>query len=326
MSLKPATFPRAADTVRDPGAGDVPQAPPLDPRIIAWDRARLLDRRCPMCDASQCHPIVRRPDGLIVGRCDACGGYYLPQIPSNDALAEFYERYSVNHQSWQSAKKRAAALKAARRRRGGNGLLGEIGRRRPIAGQRLIEFGCSRGSFLLDSREAGASVSGMELDAGAREFLSHLSIPCHATMAAAAAAGPYDIVVALNVIEHLPQPKLWLEQISAMTAPGGLVVIWTPNGGQADTFGAGWVGFRVDLDHLSYFSAKNLSALLVDVGLWPEAVWELSQANLSGFRKTQSGPSRKDRLVQRLKGKPVLSWAVPPGVGGFSLGMFAGKA
>jgi hypothetical protein len=148
----------------------------------------------------------------------------------------------------------------------------------------------------------------MELDAGAREFLSQLSIPCHATTEAAAAAGPYDIVVALNVIEHLPQPKVWLEQISAMTAPGGLVVIWTPNGGQADTFGAGWVGFRVDLDHLSYFSAKNLSKLLVDVGLWPEAVWELSQANLSGFRKTQSGPSRKDRLVQRLKGKPVLSW------------------
>lgn len=306
-------------------ATTVPQAPPLDPRMVAWMPSQLVPRTCPLCEADQYEPIVKRPDGLIVGRC-GCGHYYLPLVPSAEDLATFYAKYSANHQKWQGRKSHAAARKAAGRRRGGNGLIAEIGRRRPLSGSRLMELGCSRGSFLLDAREAGAVVSGMEVDVTARDFLSELGIPCHATLEAVAQSGPYDIIVALNVIEHLVDPKAWLQQLSRMLSSGGLLALWTPNGGQADILGAGWVGFRVDFDHLSYFSLECLARAALQADLWPEAAWEFSQANLGGFRPSQSPPKRQERIAAKLRRAPVRSWSLPVEGGGYTLAFLAGKA
>jgi 2-polyprenyl-3-methyl-5-hydroxy-6-metoxy-1,4-benzoquinol methylase len=303
----------------------LPQAPALDQRMPAWPSASLVRRACPVCSDDAPQPFVRRPDALPVGRCARCEMIYLPLVPSDAALSAFYDSYSNEHQRWQSAKSATAAMAAARRRRGGNGILQEMALRRPLAGKRLLEIGCSRGSFLLDAREAGANVTGVEIDAGARRFLAEVGIECHADLGAAAHPAGFDAIVALNVIEHLPAPRQWLRSINRLLNPGGLLVLWTPNGGQATRLGAGWVGFRVDLDHLNYFSMATLGRLLLDEGLWPEATWELSQANVSAFRGITAPASGRLARLQRACRPPVRTWALPPGSGGFTLGMFAGK-
>jgi 2-polyprenyl-3-methyl-5-hydroxy-6-metoxy-1,4-benzoquinol methylase len=314
-----------ADAVRDLLTRALPQAPPLDQRMVAWPPDSLVPRACPVCADDEAQPFVRRPDGLPVARCRRCDMIYLPLVPSDAALAEFYDRYSDMHQRWHRAKTAADAIAAARRRRGGNGLLHEMTLRRALAGKRLLEIGCSRGSFLLDAREAGAHVTGVEIDAGARRFLAELGIECHAELPAAAHSAGYDAIVALNVIEHLPTPRQWLRDINRLLNRNGLLALWTPNGGQATALGAGWIGFRVDLDHLNYFSMATLGRLLLDEGLWPEATWELSQANLSAF--TGAAPAAPGRLLrlQRACRPPVRTWAVPSASGAFTLGMFAGK-
>lgn len=299
-------------------------APPLDPRIPTWSAAQLRARRCPSCDADRPQLIVRRPDRLVVARCPACLMIYLPMVPSDELLAEFYERYSTAHQVWQSGKTAAGAIASARRRRHGNGLLLEIAQRRRVRGARLLEVGCSKGSFLLDAREAGAEVSGVEIDGPARAFVETLDIRCHQSLDHAHMSAPFDIIVALNVIEHLPNPRSWTESLASLLAPGGMAVLWTPNGGQVATFGAGWVGFRVDLDHLNYFSAATLSRLVLGCGLWPEACWEFSQANLAGF--TNAAPERAwSSRLRRWWRAPVPTWALPAAGGGYTLALFAGK-
>lgn len=303
----------------------LPQAPPLDQRMAAWPPESLVPRACPLCGDDAPQPFVRRPDGLPVARCRLCDMVYLPLVPSDAALAGFYDRYSDVHQRWQSAKSAAEAMAAARRRRGGNGILHEMALRRALAGKRLLEIGCSRGSFLLDAREAGAHVTGVEIDAGARSFLAQLGIECHADLLAAAHPAGYDAIVALNVIEHLPAPRQWLRAVNRLLNGHGLLVLWTPNGGQASTLGAGWIGFRVDLDHLNYFSMATLGRLLLDEGLWPEATWELSQANLSAFTGARPAASGRLSRLQRACRPPVRTWALPPGSGAFTLGLFAGK-
>jgi 2-polyprenyl-3-methyl-5-hydroxy-6-metoxy-1,4-benzoquinol methylase len=305
----------------------VPEAPALDPRVPDWPQTELDDRPCPICAGRRATILVRRPDRLAVGQCDACGAYYLPRIPTAQHLATFYESYSTTHQGWHTAKGIAAAHRAARRRRGGNGLLQAMARRHELRAAHLLELGCGRGSFLLDAKELQADVSGMEIDAAARRFVNDLGIPCHATLDAAAEHGPYDIIVALNLIEHLPDPRGWLQTIASLLRSGGMLVLWTPNAAQIDVLGAGWVGFRVDLDHLTYFSARTLSTLLLDAGLWPEAHWELSQAELAGFRqiKTPEITGARRWLRKLWRRAPVESWRLPQAGGAYTLCMIAGK-
>jgi 2-polyprenyl-3-methyl-5-hydroxy-6-metoxy-1,4-benzoquinol methylase len=266
MSTTVGIRPETAPPRRGHGAAaesDIPVAPALDPRVPDWSTHGLLARACPLCQSNDYTSIVRRSDTLLVGSCGTCGLCYLPLMPTHEALAAFYQQYSKTHQEWASKKNREAALRAASRRHGGNRLLHEIGRRRPLRGTRLLEIGCSTGSFLLDARNSGVIVAGVEIDHAAREFVTReLGIPCHGTIEAAFESGDYDIIVALNVIEHLPDPRGWLDCLQSGLRPGGLFVVWTPNAGQVDTLGAGWIGFRVDFDHLTYFSARTLGKLL----------------------------------------------------------------
>jgi 2-polyprenyl-3-methyl-5-hydroxy-6-metoxy-1,4-benzoquinol methylase len=310
-----------------PAHDSVLQAPALDPRIPRWRRSALIERACPVCHGADSVPIVRRPDGLVVSRCGACSMIYLAVIPDSAALQEFYAAYSRTHQR-RNLTDAVAARAAAKRRRGGNGLLNEIKRLRPLRGKRLLEIGCSTGPFLLDAQLAGAEVSGMEVDASARQFVQdRLNIACSATLDALVERGPYDIVVALNLIEHLPDPATWLRLAGDMIAPGGLCVLWTPNGGEALEQGLGWVGFRVDLDHLNYFSIATLSRLLQQAQLWPEAVWTCKQAELAGFRH-DGGPVAVGRVGTVLNrfaraGRP--SWTLPAHGGSYMLCVAAGK-
>jgi SAM-dependent methyltransferase len=45
------------------------------------------------------------------------------------------------------------------------------------------------------------------------------------------ADGSFDLVVSMDVIEHLPEPDLspWLSEVYRVTKPGGLVLLTTPN-------------------------------------------------------------------------------------------------
>lgn len=45
------------------------------------------------------------------------------------------------------------------------------------------------------------------------------------------AAGPYDAVFSLEVVEHLPLPAIqpWLAQVQALLRPGGYLILSTPN-------------------------------------------------------------------------------------------------
>ena len=88
--------------------------------------------------------------------------------------------------------------------------------------------------------------------------------------------GSFDLVVSMDVIEHLPDPDPWCREIARVVKPGGTVFLTTPNYGFS-TLGilertvleavARWQGFsRRDL-HPSKFSRRMLRAALVRQGL-----------------------------------------------------------
>ncbi|MGC8742910.1 MAG: methyltransferase domain-containing protein [Verrucomicrobiia bacterium] len=83
----------------------------------------------------------------------------------------------------------------------------------------------------------------------------------------------YDIVLSVEVIEHLYDPKLYLRNINYWLKKDGILIITTPYHGYIknlvlSVFNAWDKHFTVNWDggHIKYFSKKTLSAMLTENG------------------------------------------------------------
>jgi SAM-dependent methyltransferase len=76
----------------------------------------------------------------------------------------------------------------------------------------------------------------------------------------------FDLVVSVEVIEHLPAPLDHVREMWRVTRPGGLLVLTTPN---FNGLSRRYLGIRwrvIDPEHLGYFTRLTLLRLLRDVG------------------------------------------------------------
>ena len=84
---------------------------------------------------------------------------------------------------------------------------------------------------------------------------------------AALALDPFDIVVAGEVIEHLEAPGSFLRASHELVAPGGRIVVTTPNAAALQNFAAPLLGVElIHPDHLALFSPRTLLALFERTG------------------------------------------------------------
>ncbi len=112
----------------------------------------------------------------------------------------------------------------------------EVGKR-PLSGIRIVDVGCGAGLVAEPLAGQGASVVG--IDASARNIEIARA---HAGIAGvevdyrnqlpeqlAAAGDSFDVVLALEVVEHVADVPLFLKSCAALVAPGGVLVIATLN-------------------------------------------------------------------------------------------------
>lgn len=110
--------------------------------------------------------------------------------------------------------------------------------RRPLEGLRLLDVGCGGGLVAEPMRRLGAVVTG--IDASERNIKtaivharsSGLEIDYRvATVEALAAADekPFDVILNLEVVEHVADPTYFLKTSASLVAPGGIMVVATIN-------------------------------------------------------------------------------------------------
>ena len=77
----------------------------------------------------------------------------------------------------------------------------------------------------------------------------------------------YDVIAAWELLEHLPNPRQFLNWAHSQLNSGGQLVLSTPNYGSLyrRTLGTHWFYF-IPSQHLTYFSPQTLKALLQSVG------------------------------------------------------------
>lgn len=111
---------------------------------------------------------------------------------------------------------------------------------RPLAGLRVLDVGCGGGLMSEALAREGATVVGIDASAGnvgaaRRHAAADAAVSArldyrHGDPAAALQPGErFDMVLALEVVEHVDDVPAFLAQVAAAVAPGGLLVASTIN-------------------------------------------------------------------------------------------------
>jgi SAM-dependent methyltransferase len=157
-------------------------------------------------------------------------------------------------------------------------------------GGRLLELGCAYGFFLAAARPH-FDVTGIEIaeDAAAHGRSLGLNVITGAVdERMLAGLAPFDVIVLLDVIEHLPDPLGTLALCERHLNPGGIIVIATGDFGSwpARIAGARW-RLMTPPQHLWFFTRDSMRGMAASLGLRMERFehpWKIVPLSLIVFQ------------------------------------------
>jgi 2-polyprenyl-3-methyl-5-hydroxy-6-metoxy-1,4-benzoquinol methylase len=220
-----------------------------------------VEHTCPICGDARQLSFLCNTDGADVFTCATCGGDHVYPPPPAGALKAYYDRAAwfeggekggyENYDAQTSTDVLNATLA-------------------PFAGKKdlsILDVGCGYGTHLAAAAKQGWKCFGVEPSAHARKVAQE-RLGGNAFIVENVGdviPHPFDVVLLLDVIEHLPAPYPTLYQLFSIGAitPETMVVITTPNAGSAAARRdpAAWP-YRHPASHLVHYSARALEFLL----------------------------------------------------------------
>jgi 2-polyprenyl-3-methyl-5-hydroxy-6-metoxy-1,4-benzoquinol methylase len=243
---------------------------------FARDIERLKARRhefvkvpCPACGSKDSLPAFEKFSFQYI-TCQRCQTIYMSPRPSEQVMAAYYSN-SENYQYW--AKHIFPASESARREKIHRPWLQRVSDycdRFGIARGVLLEIGAGFGTFASLAQET-------------RQFERVIAVEPTPEMAEACQARGVnvinkrieeiedevkeaDVAVAFETIEHLFEPRLFIEQCARLLRDGGLLVLSCPNGQGFDIAVLREISLAVDAEHVNLFNPQSLSLLVESCG------------------------------------------------------------
>lgn len=100
-------------------------------------------------------------------------------------------------------------------------------------GDRVLEVGCGPGEFVARLRqELEIDAEGLEINVAAALAAQNQGLPVHLADLngfAAERADSYDAVCSFQVLEHVPNPGVFLASLARLVRPGGKLLLCVPN-------------------------------------------------------------------------------------------------
>lgn len=247
---------------------------PTPPSIDALEAAPCL-----LCGAAPPAPAYRFPPYAVV-RCPSCGLWYLsPRLNETEMVAAYRDAsyfeggsgpgYSSYLAQEPTLRRTFRRLLRAMQRLGMTGAGGEVGD--PGQGGRLLEIGSAYGFFLDEAKPFFRYRAGTEFsEAGAaiaRSCADRIYIGGLEAIPDGAHGGQFDTIVLIHTIEHVYDPVGLLQGLMPHLVPGGWIVLATPDMGGfwRPLLGRLWPFWKPP-EHVAYYSAETLSALLTRAG------------------------------------------------------------
>ena len=137
-------------------------------------------------------------------------------------------------------------------------------------GQRVLDLGCGEGAFTAALVQAGAQAVGVEIAAravqrarAAHPGLEFVHVPIGAPLPFE--DGSFAVVWISEVLEHVADTARFLSEARRVLGPGGTILVTTPNASRVRAL-ASWPPDPRG-DHLRFYTARSLRALLADFGV-----------------------------------------------------------
>jgi len=244
--------------------------------------APIAPSACPICDQAKfASPwlVDSNSDGALneeywVYACRTCGAGVTFPVPTAEVLGRYYDSGVYRASGGRGFYLLDAILNVACAHR-----LREIARLSAPPG-RLLDLGSGKGRFLACAVRHGWTAQGVETSAhqvaaararyGIRVFGGDLRD-------AAFADASFDVVTAWHVLEHLPDPDAYVQEIHRVLRPGGVFACEVPNiaSCQAQLGRSTW--YHLDIPrHLVHYAPNALASLVTRHGLHPVRLHTLS--------------------------------------------------
>jgi 2-polyprenyl-6-hydroxyphenyl methylase/3-demethylubiquinone-9 3-methyltransferase len=105
---------------------------------------------------------------------------------------------------------------------------------RPLEGKTALDVGCGAGLLAEPLARMGAKVTALDaapelVDAARAHAAGAGLVIDYRAIGVEGLGGQYDLITAMEVIEHVADPRAFVASLAARLAPGGLLILSTPN-------------------------------------------------------------------------------------------------
>jgi 2-polyprenyl-6-hydroxyphenyl methylase / 3-demethylubiquinone-9 3-methyltransferase len=150
--------------------------------------------------------------------------------------------------------------------------------RTPLEGKTALDVGCGAGLLAEPLARLGAKLTGLDASpdviAVAREHAAAMGLAIdYRAGAVEELEGRFDLVTCMEVIEHVADPAAFVKALAKRLAPGGLLILSTPNATAWSrlmmiTIGEGLGAIpRGTHDFDKFIGPERIKSLLADAGL-----------------------------------------------------------
>jgi SAM-dependent methyltransferase len=222
---------------------------------------------CPLCHSESHRNAYSKFTPYKVVRCHSCGFYYLYPRLTETAILNLYaddDYFEGEDKGYTSYSEQEVALRATFKR-----VMLNL-RKNKLTGGSLLEIGCGYGYLLDEARNFFEFRVGTDFSERAvKQAKSRADFVYPGGIEQVPIQEKFDLIIATHVIEHVYQPKAFLEKITKHLHPGGVAVIATPDMGSFWRYlmGHKWPSFKLP-EHVLYFDKRSLSTLMKEVGLF----------------------------------------------------------
>jgi 2-polyprenyl-3-methyl-5-hydroxy-6-metoxy-1,4-benzoquinol methylase len=221
-------------------------------------------------------------------RCEACDAVFQYPMPNMETIATFYPTDYDIYDEQERERKISRLRQALLHKTKGYAHLPVAWPTRMLAavcspfmtpgtpafipGGCMLDVGCGNGRYLSTMRSLGWQVQGVEFSAEGVRVCRMGNLPVHHGDLASAQflAATFDLITVRHVIEHIPEPCLFMAELARVLKPGGHLLIETPN---CEALGRAWLSvnwFANEVPrHLFLHSPTSLDRLALQAGLAP---------------------------------------------------------